>query len=477
VPLDDLAARLDRDFGLLDRAAPEGRHRSLQTAFEWTWDLLAPDEQDVLRRLAALPRTFDIDLAIAVTHRRVEGTVMRLLDRSLLVPASSRPPRWRLLAVLREFVLDRTDATLVQEVLARHAAYIEGTAAGFIRRARVDSSREAMRLSAMMCPEANAALRWTIDQGSSLAPSLASSLAVGVEQYGSDVDSLEGLARAARDERVLTLATPLQLLALGDALAFFDVDLVSALADRALRIATDDEGRLAAHRLAGVAAAHGPDPASALPHLAVAETLALTLGQSWQLAATRQYRGVALRAMALRSGDPAVLTEALDAFEAAVVDYARAGDDAHVHNVRFMMALTAAESGRDLERAATWAAECADYAERTGNEHELAHARLAQATLGVEEGIELSDLIQTFRQLGDLRCVNRGLLLQAARTPDPAGRVRVLGEALSIAVAANDRTRQAATLERLIAAQRAADDGAASRASRASRTAGVRDGA
>ena len=42
---------------------PEGRHRTLETAFDWTWDLLTDEERDVLCRLAALPRTFDVDLA------------------------------------------------------------------------------------------------------------------------------------------------------------------------------------------------------------------------------------------------------------------------------------------------------------------------------------------------------------------------------------------------------------------------------
>ncbi len=461
VPLEELAARLDRDFAMLDRAAPEGRHRSLATAFEWSWELLSTDEQDVLRRLASLPRTFDIDLAIAVTHDRAEGTVMRLLDRSLVVPASVRPPRWRLLAVLREFVLDRTDPALVDEVRERHAAHIEATASAFADRARSDSSREALTTSALLCPEANAALRWAIATASPLAPSLAGSLAVGVEQYGSDVDSLEGLARAARDENVLAHATPRQLLALGDALSFIDVDLVSALARRALALADDDLGRLAAHRLAGLAAAHGPAPRSALAHLEIAERLAIALDERWQLAATRQHRGVALRAMALSGNDPDLLGAALDAFETAVLAYAEAGDEVHVNNVRFMMALTAAEAGFDTARAAAWATSCAEYAERTGNEHELAHARLALATLGVDAGSELTDLIDTFRQLGDLRCVNRGLLLRAARTRVPEARVHALEEALGIATAANDTARQVTTLTRMVAAYRDAGDEAA----------------
>ena len=69
--------------------------------------------------------------------------------------------------------------------------------------------------------------------------------------------------------------------------------------------------------------------------------------------------------------------------------YALAGDEIHVNNSRYMMAHTAAETGIELDRAARWAAECVDYARSIGNEHELAHARLVQATLGADPPGEL----------------------------------------------------------------------------------------
>ena len=461
LPLAELARRLDHDFATLDRATPEGRHRSLATAFEWTWDLLDDEEQDVLRRLAALPRTFDIDLAVAVTHERVEGAVMRLLDRSLLVPASARPPRWRMLAVMREFVRDRTDPALAREVQARHAHHIDTIAAHFIATARVDDAREAMTTSAILCPEANAALRWTIAERDPHAVSLATSLAIGVEQFGSDVESLQALSLAASDAMLLEQCRPAQLLALGSALAFYDVDLVAGLAGRALAIAADETEHRDAELLAGIAAAYGSDPATAFPHLDRAEELAERTGDRWELGAAKQARGLALCALALRgSGDDALLRKALAAYDEAARAYAHAGDETHVHNVRFMMALTAAETGHDTERAAVWAAESAAYAERIANEHELAHARLAQAKLGVEEDFELADLVDTFRQLGDLRCVHRGLMLLAART-DGAARIAHLEDALAIAEVANDRPRQAAALEQLAAAHERAGDAVA----------------
>ena len=293
--LEELAERLDRDFATLDRAAPEGRHRTLETAFEWTWDLLDDDEREVLCRLAALPRTFDVELAVAVTHPGAEGTLVRLLDHSMVVPTGGRPRRFRLLAVMREFVRARTDPATIREVLELHAEFMAGVVAPFAARARTDDSAEAMHTSETLCPELNAAVRWALAAGHPSALSLASYLAIGVEQYGSDVDSVRTLAQAARDERVLAEASAQQLLDLGVALAFLDLDVVDDLAIRAITIADDRPSQLAAHHLAGLAGAYHDRLSDALVHLGLAERLAMDLDDRWQLAAVRQMRGVAFR--------------------------------------------------------------------------------------------------------------------------------------------------------------------------------------
>lgn len=458
--LAELSARLDHDFATLDRAMPEGRHRSLETAFEWTWHLLTDEERDVLMRLAALPRTFDMDLAVAVTHEGAEGIVLRLLDRSLLVPAPTGAGRWRLLAVMREFVLARTEPEVVRDVLQRHANLVTVVSEGFIATARTDASPEAMGLSVLLCPEVNAALRWTLAERDPLAVRLSALLAVGVEQYGSDADSVEALALGAHDEWLLERATPAQLLVLGNALAFFDVEVVAALAERAIAAAdpSDPEQQRAAHQLAGMAAAYGPDPTDALAHLEIAERLAVEHDHAWDAAAARQFRGVALRSIAMQGGGAPDLGDAIAAFESAMLSYGRAGDATHVNNVRFMMALTAAETGYDPSRAAVWAAECVAYAESMSNEHELAHGRLVQATLGLDDPGDIEELIASFRHLGDLRCVHRVLMLRAARAADPRDRVAILREAWAIAEAAGDRARQILSVEGLVAAQRTAGD-------------------
>ena len=443
--LEELADRLDGDFATLDRAAPGGRHRTLETAFEWSWDLLEEDERGVLCRLAALPRTFDMDLARAVTHPGADGAVVRLLDHALIVSLGGTPRRFRLLAVLRDFVRARTDETIVREVLARHAGHIEGIVLPFARRARMDDSSDAMRASLILCPEVNAAVRWMVDVRHPGALRLACALGVGVEQYGSDLDSVRTLAMVARESEVIDRATAQQLLELGTALTFLDLDAVAELAQRAVSVAEDEPERLAALHLAGMAAAYRGHQEQALGLLTEAEALAERLSDRWELAAVRQMRGVALR-----RSEPA---RAMVDFAAAMRDYGRAGDAMHVNNARYMLALAAAEAGLDLDRATELAAECVDYARETGNEHELAHAAMVQQLIGRGAALELDDLTQAFRRFGDVRCWIRVLLLRADRTTGPAQRA-ILREALELARGAHDEARQAELLERLALATR-----------------------
>ncbi|MFE6964102.1 ATP-binding protein [Agromyces sp. NPDC057679] len=442
--LAELAERLERDFATLDRAAPGGRHRTLETAFEWSWDLLDPDEQEVLRRLAALPRTFDMDLALAVTHPGAGGTVVRLLDQSLIVAIGGSPRRFRLLEVLRDFVRARTDDALAREVLERHATFIEAIVVPFANRARLDDSLEAMHTSEILCPEVNAAVRWARATRHPSALNLASSLGIGIEQYGSDVDSVRTLAAVAHDAEVIVDATPQQLLALGTALTFLDLDAVAELAERALEIAGDDRERLAALHLAGMAAAYLDHEAIALARLGEAEELAEALHDRWELAATRQMRGVALR----RDSPELAMVD----FAAAMHDYGRAGDAMHVNNARYMMALTAAEAGIDLDRAVELAAECVDYARASHNEHELAHAAMVQQLIGRADAVlELDELAHEFQRFGDARCWIRTLLMQAERRPE-SGRRDLLLEALDLARAVHDERREAVILAKLAVA-------------------------
>jgi hypothetical protein len=433
----------------LDRAGPEHRHRTLEAAFAWTWDLLDRDERAVLSGLAALPRTFDLELAEAVTEPGAASVVLQLLDRSLVSPAATpeRPRRFRLLSALRAFVRERTSADVAEGVLRAHAGFYAEAAGALADRARSDDSAAAAAASLRLRPEAVAALDWAIEHAPEVAACLARAIAVLCEQYGPDIESLDALDRAARDPGLRACATVRQLLDLGITLAYGDLTLLTELASLALARADDEDSRLCAHHIAGYAAAYRHDGAIALEELAVAERLADERLAVWQLASIRQARGIALR-----GPDLADLGGAMAAFESSMRTYALAGDAMHVSNARYMMAAVAAESGERVEQAVGWAEECAEYARESGNRHELAHALLTHAALSDDPRAEAEEAAEIFQAVGDLRCMTRSYQL-LARGRAPLEQIPQLESALGVATRANDRAAQIAVLESLIAAR------------------------
>jgi predicted ATPase/DNA-binding SARP family transcriptional activator len=135
-----LAERLDDRFTLL--GAGEGgipaRHRTLRAVVDWSWDLLEPDEQAVLRRVAVHADGFSLPAAEAVaahggtTAGQVAGLLARLVDRSLVV-AEEAPAglRYRLLETIGEYAGERLAAAGEAEragARARHARYHVGLA-------------------------------------------------------------------------------------------------------------------------------------------------------------------------------------------------------------------------------------------------------------------------------------------------------------------------------------------------------------
>ncbi len=451
VPIAELAIRVDDGLQLLDRPGPPSRHRTLEAAFEWTGELLDADERMVLSQLAAMPRTFDLPLAEAVTAPGAARVVLRLLDRSLVsrTVGVSQPQRYRLLESLRSFVLARADPIVVYGARFAHAEYQAGQAAELARRVRVDDSRTLVDEAKRIAPEVAAAIDWASTEHAPLAVSLTRSLAALVEHGGPDADSLAAIARAARTPTVRAAATASDLFEIGKAQIYGDLDLLDDLASLAIEIATDDRSRLAAHHLAGWADTYQDRAASAVAHLDVAERLAIECDDVWQLASIRQAKGVVLRRQ--DDDDPA---SALTMFESAAETYALAGDAMHVNNCRYMMASAAAASGDRLDEAIAWIEHCEAHARAAGNDHELAHATLTRVTLipSPDNDALLVEARDTFRASGDLRCLTRSYLLLAERRPR-RDQIPLLQRALAVANYANDHTHQTTVLERLITAQ------------------------
>jgi predicted ATPase/class 3 adenylate cyclase len=126
-----LLSRLERRLPLLTggrRDAPE-RQRTLRDTIAWSYDLLAPDECQLFRRLGVFVGGWTMEAAEAVANPEgnldVLGGLTSLVEMSLVrLDETEAEPRFRMLETIREYAVDRlTEADEVAAIRERHAAY------------------------------------------------------------------------------------------------------------------------------------------------------------------------------------------------------------------------------------------------------------------------------------------------------------------------------------------------------------------
>ena len=132
----EIAERLDERFRLLTggaRTAVE-RHQTLRQAVDWSYDLLAPREQELLNRLGVFAGGFTLDAAEsvgaggAIDAFDVLDGLGQLVDKSLVV-ADTTPAgtRCRLLETIRQYALERLDdAGETDATRRRHGTWCAG---------------------------------------------------------------------------------------------------------------------------------------------------------------------------------------------------------------------------------------------------------------------------------------------------------------------------------------------------------------
>jgi len=132
----DLLARLDGWLRLLTggRRSAAGRHRTLRSAVQWSYDLLTPAERTLFRRLSIFAGPFDLAAAEAVAADPeldvlgVDDLLGGLVERSMLVaePGALRR-RFRLLETMRQFGAEQLRAGgELDRVADRHARWCLG---------------------------------------------------------------------------------------------------------------------------------------------------------------------------------------------------------------------------------------------------------------------------------------------------------------------------------------------------------------
>jgi non-specific serine/threonine protein kinase len=106
------------------------RQRTLRDEIAWSYDLLTPEEQTLLRRLAVFVGGFSLEAAQAVGNAEghlvvdVLETIITLVDQNLVkrLEQSGGEPRFGLLETIREYGLEQLDASGEAEAIRRHHA-------------------------------------------------------------------------------------------------------------------------------------------------------------------------------------------------------------------------------------------------------------------------------------------------------------------------------------------------------------------
>jgi predicted ATPase/DNA-binding winged helix-turn-helix (wHTH) protein len=131
----DLRARLDARFDLLTagRRTALPRQQTLRAAIGWSFDLLPPDELDMLQRLSAFAGSWTAEAAMLVAGRGAgESETLRLIaalvDKSLVQADLTRSqPRYGMLDVTRYYASERLPPRLLAETRSSLAQWLVRT--------------------------------------------------------------------------------------------------------------------------------------------------------------------------------------------------------------------------------------------------------------------------------------------------------------------------------------------------------------
>ena len=366
-----LLARLERRLPLLTRGPrdlPE-RQQTLRATIAWSYDLLAAAEQRLFRQLGVFVGGFTLQAVEALVQAGPDDVdlleaISRLVGQSVVFvqPLDETTPRYRMLETIREFALERLDASgEAKETRRRHAEFFRdlaeraepmllGTPERRTWNAQLERDHDNVR----------AALAWSMSADGVLAVGVALAGALGwywlVSGSLQEAESCYAGLLARRDEADDSLAwakvlhgSALQLWGLGD------VAQAAALEESAVRIfRSAGAGRWLSYGLALLAQVRTGqgrlDQARALLEEArvVWSQLETTYGQPFD-AYLRYYLG----STALVQGDTDTASTYL---ESSLRDLEAAGDDLARGVVLGSLGLLAAQRG----------------------EHAVARARLAE---------------------------------------------------------------------------------------------------
>ncbi len=131
---EQLLERISRQFRLMTSGRRErGRHTTVETALDWSYDLIPPGERSLFRQLAVFTGGWTLEAAeeiCSVPDADVLDLLGRLVDQSLVdVSAGAEGSRYRLLEPVRQYALAKLGAAgEEQHARRRHSGYFVGLA-------------------------------------------------------------------------------------------------------------------------------------------------------------------------------------------------------------------------------------------------------------------------------------------------------------------------------------------------------------
>jgi predicted ATPase len=186
---DGLLTRLERRLPLLTRGPrdlPE-RQQTLRAAIGWSYDMLGAAEQRLFRRLGAFVG-FTLDAVEALIDGGPDGldpleAISTLVGQSLVVvqPLEETTPRYRMLETIREFALERLEASGEAPGTRRRHAEFFGELAGRAEPMLLGTGEQGPWMAQLEHAQDNlrAALAWSVSAEGELAVGVAIAGALG----------------------------------------------------------------------------------------------------------------------------------------------------------------------------------------------------------------------------------------------------------------------------------------------------------
>src|SRR6266496_3609687 len=151
--------RLSDRFRLL--TGGRGRHQTLRSTIDWSYDLLPENERALFRRLSVFAGGFDLHAVEAICGDSLD-TIEHLVDKSLVIveQLSDERLRYRLLETLRHYAAERlVEAGEEEDARERHFTYYLGVAERTYAR-RIEDEAASLALLDADHDDFRAALRW-----------------------------------------------------------------------------------------------------------------------------------------------------------------------------------------------------------------------------------------------------------------------------------------------------------------------------